>query len=106
MRQSKTLKICANHLVLPSISIQEHAGNDKSGVWHATDFADGEVKEEFFCIRFASVENCKTFKEKMEEVAQSQEKFLSLSLRYTSMVSSTEPRHKEEEEEEGMCREF
>lgn len=74
MRQSKTLKICANHLVLPSISIQEHAGNDKSCVWHATDFADGELKEEFFCIRFASVENCKTFKEKIEEVAQSQEK--------------------------------
>ncbi|XP_059662025.1 ran-binding protein 1 homolog c-like [Cornus florida] len=73
MRQSKTLKICANHLVLASISIQEHAGNDKSCVWHATDFADGELKEELFCIRFPSVENCKTFKEKVEEVAQSQE---------------------------------
>ncbi|GFY96736.1 RAN binding protein 1 [Actinidia rufa] len=56
MRQSKTLKICANHLVLPSISMQEHAGNDKSCVWHATDFADGELKEELFCIRFPSVE--------------------------------------------------
>ncbi|XP_057510551.1 ran-binding protein 1 homolog a-like [Actinidia eriantha] len=74
MRQSKTLKICANHRVLASISIQEHAGNDKSCVWHATDFADGELKEELFCIRFASVENCKTFKEKIEEVTQSQEK--------------------------------
>uniref|UniRef100_A0A5B7BWR1 RanBD1 domain-containing protein n=2 Tax=Davidia involucrata TaxID=16924 RepID=A0A5B7BWR1_DAVIN len=72
MRQSKTLKICANHIVLPSISIQEHAGNDKSCVWHATDFADGELKEELFCIRFPSVENCKTFKEKIEEVAESQ----------------------------------
>ncbi|KAL6965768.1 Ran-binding protein 1 b [Sarracenia purpurea var. burkii] len=73
MRQSKTLKICANHLVLPSISIQEHAGNDKSCVWHATDFADGELKEELFCIRFPSVDNCKTFKEKIKEVAQSEE---------------------------------
>ena len=43
--------------VLASISIQEHAGNDKSCVWHATDFADGELKEELFCIRFASVES-------------------------------------------------
>ncbi|RVW66217.1 Ran-binding protein 1-like c [Vitis vinifera] len=56
MRQSKTLKICANHLVLPTMSVQEHAGNDKSCVWHATDFADGELKDELFCIRFASVE--------------------------------------------------
>ncbi|KAF6135313.1 hypothetical protein GIB67_002432 [Kingdonia uniflora] len=57
MRQSKTPKICANHLVLPSISIQEHAGNEKSCVWHATDFSDGELKEELFCIRFASIES-------------------------------------------------
>ncbi|KAK9127431.1 hypothetical protein Syun_016228 [Stephania yunnanensis] len=57
MRQSKTLKICANHLVLPTMSVQEHAGNDKSCVWHAADYADGELKDELFCIRFASVQN-------------------------------------------------
>nr|GLL17230.1 ran-binding protein 1 homolog c-like [Ipomoea trifida] len=74
MRQSKTLKICANHLVLPTISMQEHAGNEKSCVWHAADFADGELKEETFCIRFASIENCKTFKDKVEEIAESQQK--------------------------------
>ncbi|WJZ89104.1 hypothetical protein VitviT2T_008350 [Vitis vinifera] len=74
MRQSKTLKICANHLVLPTMSVQEHAGNDKSCVWHATDFADGELKDELFCIRFASVENCKSFMEKVQEVAESQQK--------------------------------
>lgn len=43
--------------VIPTMSVQEHAGNDKSCVWHATDFADGELKEEMFCIRFASVES-------------------------------------------------
>jgi hypothetical protein len=44
-------------VVLPTMSVQEHAGNDKSCVWHATDFADGELKDELFCIRFASVES-------------------------------------------------
>lgn len=72
MRQSKTLKICANHLVLPTMSVQEHSGNDKSCVWHATDFADGELKDELFCIRFASVDNCKSFMEMFQEVAESQ----------------------------------
>ncbi|KAF5750805.1 Ran-binding 1 c -like protein [Tripterygium wilfordii] len=38
MRQSKTLKICANHLVLPIMTVQAHAGSDKSCVWHAPDF--------------------------------------------------------------------
>lgn len=74
MRQSKTLKICANHLVLPTMSVQEHAGNDKSCVWHAADYADGELKDELFCIRFGSVENCKTFMEMVQEVAESQNK--------------------------------
>ncbi|XP_062172647.1 ran-binding protein 1 homolog a-like [Alnus glutinosa] len=72
MRQSKTLKICANHLVIATMTVQEHAGNEKSCVWHATDFADGELKNELFCIRFASIENCKTFMEKFQEVAESQ----------------------------------
>ncbi|KMZ67552.1 hypothetical protein ZOSMA_264G00310 [Zostera marina] len=72
MRQTKTLKICANHLVLPTIKLQEHIGNEKSCVWHATDFSDGEIKEEMFCIRFVSVENCQKFKDKIEEIAESQ----------------------------------
>ncbi|XP_078428475.1 ran-binding protein 1 homolog b-like [Wolffia australiana] len=72
MRQAKTLKICANHLVTPSIKVQEHAGSDKSCVWHATDFSDGELKDEMFCIRFGSVENCKKFMETVEEIAESQ----------------------------------
>ncbi|CAI9764445.1 unnamed protein product [Fraxinus pennsylvanica] len=29
-RQNKTLKICANHLVLHTMTVQEHQGNDKS----------------------------------------------------------------------------
>ncbi|KAE9621087.1 hypothetical protein Lal_00019200 [Lupinus albus] len=72
VRQSKTLKICANHLILPSMTVQEHAGNEKSCVWHARDFADGELKDELFCIRFPSIENCKKFMETFQEVAESQ----------------------------------
>ncbi|XP_028767338.1 ran-binding protein 1 homolog b [Neltuma alba] len=74
MRQSKTLKICANHFIVPSMTVQEHAGNEKSCVWHASDFADGELKDELFCIRFASIENCKNFMETFQEVAESQKK--------------------------------
>ncbi|CAL5209340.1 unnamed protein product [Lathyrus oleraceus] len=72
MRQSKTLKICANHFIIPTMSVQEHAGNEKSCVWHAKDFADGELKDELFCIRFPSIENCKSFMETFQEVAESQ----------------------------------
>ncbi|KAL6902311.1 hypothetical protein ACP4OV_005187 [Aristida adscensionis] len=74
MRQAKTLKICANHLVVATTKMQEHAGSDKSCVWHALDFADGELKEEMFAIRFGSVENCKKFKDTVEEIAEQQDK--------------------------------
>lgn len=57
MRQQRTLKICANHMVLPGTQLQEHAGSDKAWVWHATDFADGELKEELFAMRFGSIES-------------------------------------------------
>ncbi|KAI3526265.1 hypothetical protein L1887_05511 [Cichorium endivia] len=73
MRQSKTLKICANHLVIPTMTVQEHAGNEKSCVWHAADFSDGELKDELFCIRFGSIDNCKKFMETFQEVAESQQ---------------------------------
>lgn len=72
MRQSKTLKMRANHVVLPKMTVQEHAGNEKSCVWHATDFADGELKKELFCIRFASIEKNRLFMEKFQEVSESQ----------------------------------
>ncbi|CAM0872707.1 unnamed protein product [Alopecurus aequalis] len=74
MRQAKTLKICANHLVVATTKMQEHAGSDKSCVWHALDFADCELKEEMFAIRFGSVENCKKFKDLVDQIAEEQGK--------------------------------
>ncbi|CAN0880160.1 Ran-binding protein 1 homolog c [Linum grandiflorum] len=73
-RQARTLKICANHLVIATTKVQEHPGNEKSCIWHATDFADEELKDELFCIRFPSIENCKLFMETVQEVAESQSK--------------------------------
>ncbi|GJV50269.1 Ran-binding protein 1 homolog b-like protein [Tanacetum coccineum] len=59
--------------MISTTNVQEHAGNDKSCVWHAADFSDGELKNELFCIRFGSVENCKKFMETVQEVAESQQ---------------------------------
>lgn len=43
--------------VSSGMSVQEHSGNEKSCLWHATDFSDGELKDELFCIRLASIES-------------------------------------------------
>lgn len=68
MRQEKTLKIRANHIVMPGTKLQEHAGSDKAWVWSTVDFSEGSQKIELFCIRFGSVEKAQEFKKKFEEV--------------------------------------
>ena len=43
MRQEKTMKIIVNHFLDPRIKITPNAGaSDKSWVWVAFDFSDGE----------------------------------------------------------------
>jgi len=67
MRQEKTLKIRANHIVMAGIKLQEHAGSDKAWVWSTVDFADGDQKVELFCMRFGTIEKAQEFKAKFEE---------------------------------------
>ncbi|TVU47406.1 hypothetical protein EJB05_07006 [Eragrostis curvula] len=107
MRQAKTLKICANHLVVATTKMQEHAGSDKSCVWHALDFADGELKEEMFAIRFGSVENCKKFRETVEEIAEQQGKIeeteseeASSAAELVEKLTVTESKEEKNEEKE------
>ena len=62
MRRDKTLKICANFLVLPSCKLSEHSGSDKSCVFTTQDFSEeSSGKQEMFCLRFGSVEKVKAF---------------------------------------------
>lgn len=70
MRQDKTLKIRANHIVMPNAKLQEHSGSDKAWVWSTVDFAEGEQKVELFCIRFGTPEKAQEFKKKFEEVVE------------------------------------
>jgi Ran-binding protein 1 len=46
MRQEKTMKVIANHFLDPRITMTPNAGaSDKSWVWVAFDFSDGELVE-------------------------------------------------------------
>lgn len=62
MRREKTLKLCANHLILPWMEIKPNCGSEKAWVWKTqADYADEEPKQETLAIRFGSVENSKLF---------------------------------------------
>ncbi|GBF89434.1 RAN binding protein [Raphidocelis subcapitata] len=77
MRQEKTLKIRANHIIMPGTKLQEHAGSDKAWVWSTVDFSEGEQKVELFCIRFGSAEKAQEFKAKYEECVELNTKALA-----------------------------
>lgn len=62
MRQEKTMKVTANHVVDPRILLQPNAGSDRSWVWTAFDFSSGELVETVFAMRFADSDVAGNFK--------------------------------------------
>jgi Ran-binding protein 1 len=78
MRDEKTLKIRANHLIM-STSIEEHSGNEKALVFACVDFAEEVMTPELFCIRFASADRANEFKTAYEEAAKTNEPLLAES---------------------------
>ena len=77
MRQEKTMKVIANHALDPRIKLEPNAGSDRSWVWSAFDFAEGELVETVFALRFADSEIADSFKEKFEEGRKEMEALLA-----------------------------
>ena len=63
MRQEKTMKVIANHALDPRIKLEANVGSDRSWVWSAFDFADGELVETVFAIRFPDSDIANEFKD-------------------------------------------
>ena len=74
MRQEKTMKIIANHAVDPRIVLTPNVANDRSWVWSAFDFAEGELQETVFALKFGDSEAANEFKTAFEECQKEMEK--------------------------------
>ena len=77
MRQEKTMKVIANHALDPRIQLEPNAGSDRSWVWSCYDFAEGELEEKVFALRFSNSEVANEFKEKYEGCQKEMEKVLA-----------------------------
>jgi Ran-binding protein 1 len=77
MRQEKTMKVIANHALDPRIKLEPNVGSDRSWVWSAFDFAEGDLVETVFALRFSDSDTAKEFKEKFEESQKEMEKLLA-----------------------------
>ncbi|KAJ1337508.1 Ran-binding protein 1 [Microdochium nivale] len=64
MRRDKTLKVCANHYIVPEMKLSPNVGSDRSWVWNAAaDVSEGEAEAVTLAIRFANPENANLFKD-------------------------------------------
>ncbi|KAL8947647.1 MAG: hypothetical protein Q9222_006092 [Ikaeria aurantiellina] len=74
MRRDKTLKVCANHYVVPSMHLEPNVGSDRSWVWNAAaDVSEGEPEAQTLAIRFANSENANLFKDAFIKAQQENE---------------------------------
>ncbi|KAJ5997471.1 hypothetical protein N7499_006133 [Penicillium canescens] len=78
MRRDKTLKVCANHYIVPDMKLSANVGSDRSWVWNAAaDVSEGEPEAQTLAIRFANSENANAFKEAFEKAQQENEKLFA-----------------------------
>ena len=77
MRQEKTMNVIANHALDPRIKLEPNVGSDRSWVWSAFDFAEGELTETVFALRFADSDIAQEFKKKFIEGQKEMESLLA-----------------------------
>jgi Ran-binding protein 1 len=74
MRRDKTLKVCANHYIVPEMKLSPNVGSDRSWVWNAAaDVSEGEPEAQTLAIRFANSDNANLFKEAFLKAQQENE---------------------------------
>ncbi|KAK2808272.1 hypothetical protein FQN50_004831 [Emmonsiellopsis sp. PD_5] len=78
MRRDKTLKVCANHYIVPDMKLSPNVGSDRSWVWNAAaDVSEGEPEAQTLAIRFGNSENANLFKEAFEKAQEENEKLFA-----------------------------
>lgn len=60
MRREQVLKICLNHVLTSDIGYR--AKDDKTWLFCAPDFSEGEIVRQQFCLRFKNGEIAQDFK--------------------------------------------
>jgi E3 SUMO-protein ligase RanBP2 len=67
MRRDQVLKICCNHYLLPGMEITPLQTSDRAWTWSAADYAEGEVKNELFALKFKTAEMAGNWKSVVDQ---------------------------------------
>lgn len=100
MRRDKTLKVCANHYIVPEMKLSPNVGSDRSWVWNAAaDVSEGEPEAVTLAIRFGNADNANLFKDVFIK-AQRDNEALFRKAGETAEKAETAEESKEEKKEE------
>ncbi|PHJ22370.1 ran-specific gtpase-activating [Cystoisospora suis] len=104
LRQEKTLKIVANHYVVATdvyCKLSPNVSSEKIWVWTVMDFAEGELKNEQFALKFGQVEQANEFKAKFEEAAKLNAEIFGIAADEKKDEKEAPKEEKEEKSQEG-----
>lgn len=68
MRREQVLKICLNHVLIPDIEYLPK--DDKTWLFTAPDFSEGEINHQQFCLRFKTPEIAIEFKNAIDNALE------------------------------------
>ena len=72
------MKVIANHMVDPRIVMQPNVGSDRSWVWTAYDYAEGDLREEVFALKFGKPQDAEEFKAAFDEAKKEMRAFVAV----------------------------
>jgi len=99
MRRDKTLKVCANHYIVPDMKLSPNVGSDRSWVWNAAaDVSEGEAEAVTFAIRFANPENANLFKDAFLQAQKDNEALFNSESAAAEASPATEATEEKKEE--------
>ncbi|VDK68330.1 unnamed protein product, partial [Cylicostephanus goldi] len=99
MRREQVHKVCANHQLLPGMTIQQMPRQEKAMMWYCEDFSEEEKTHEKLSARFASVEIANKFKDVFENAVKKAGHGTPVKPTVKSESSKPDEKTKEKEEE-------
>lgn len=65
MRREQVMKICLNHVL--NKDIEYRPKDEKTWLFHAADYSEGELSRDQFCLRFKTAEVAVEFKKAVDD---------------------------------------
>ena len=87
MRRDQVHILCANHIISQDMKLQPQGSSGKSWLWHVQgDFAENELKEQLFAVKFRDTDSALAFQRAFEECLNNKVNSLDEDIKHEIIV--------------------